>query len=280
VLTEATAAEVSAVIDVFRKPSRSFLVPPAGTPLENDSIVDISHESLMRVWRRLNVWADEEARSAQMYRRLAETSMLHAKGQAALWQDPDLQLALKWREECRPNKVWAERYHPEFESALQFLNESLAERERLEKSVEQQRQRELRRSRMIACGALVFSLLLFVVAMVALNAKSSAQKAKAHALAQQQKADRERQQAEKAMTYMLTMSDQLKGLGKPYLMEYLGQNLDVSVKGDDDALAQLIRGRARYLEGQAALEQGETGDYGEALRALVKFSLYRDLAHE
>ena len=71
-LADATAAEVTDVIDVFREPSRSFLMPPAGEALEAETVIDISHESLMRVWQRLITWADEEAQSARMYRRLAD----------------------------------------------------------------------------------------------------------------------------------------------------------------------------------------------------------------
>jgi hypothetical protein len=49
------------VIDVFREPSRSFLMPPAGEPINSETVIDISHESLMRVWVRLKQWGDEEA---------------------------------------------------------------------------------------------------------------------------------------------------------------------------------------------------------------------------
>jgi hypothetical protein len=129
-LTEATPAEVTAVIDVFRRASRSFLMPPAEETLEAETMVDISHESLMRVWERLKTWADKEAQSAQIYSRLAETAVLHEAGQAGLWQDPDLQVALKWHEQNQPNEVWARRYHPEFASALDFLNKSKAARGR------------------------------------------------------------------------------------------------------------------------------------------------------
>ena len=59
-LADATPAEVRSVIEVFRKPSRSFLMPPAEEELEAETVIDISHESLMRVWRRLSTWADEE----------------------------------------------------------------------------------------------------------------------------------------------------------------------------------------------------------------------------
>src|SRR5262249_41950446 len=93
-LAAATAAEVTEGIDVSGEPSRSFLMPPAGEALNPDTVIDISHESLMRVWERLKAWADEEAQSARLYRRLAETAVLHAVGKASLWRDRDLQLAL------------------------------------------------------------------------------------------------------------------------------------------------------------------------------------------
>src|SRR5215472_10928564 len=93
-LTAASPAELTRVIDVFRKPSRSFLMPPLPEALDGGTIIDISHESLMRVWERLKAWANEEADSARLYRRLSETAALHVAGKAGLWHDPDLQLAL------------------------------------------------------------------------------------------------------------------------------------------------------------------------------------------
>ena len=128
-LTESTPELLATVLSVFRKPSRSFLMPPADEPLAADSVVDISHESLMRVWERLKRWTDEEAQSAQRYRRLAETAVLHADAKAGLWRDPDLQLALDWRAQARPNAAWAARLAPGFETAMAFLDQSLAERD-------------------------------------------------------------------------------------------------------------------------------------------------------
>lgn len=123
-LTAATPAEVTQVIDVFRKPSRSFLMPPAEDKLEPKTVIDISHESLMRVWERLKIWADQEAQSAHIYSRLAETAVLHGEGKAGLWDDPDLQVALDWQENNRPNKDWAQRYDPGFDGAIAFLQKS------------------------------------------------------------------------------------------------------------------------------------------------------------
>ena len=145
-LVDATAEEVKAVIDVFRKPSRSFLMPPSEEVLEVGTVIDISHESLMRVWQRLSTWADEEALSAQTYRRLAETAELHAKGQASLWRDTDLQVALDWRDKRQPNTIWAQRYHAGFVQAMNFLDASVARRdEELYKEEAQRQEQEAQR---------------------------------------------------------------------------------------------------------------------------------------
>ena len=121
--------EVKAVIEVFREPSRSFLMPPAPEPLEPEKVIDISHESLMRVWARLRRWAEDEANSARRYRRLAETAALEKAGKARLWRDPDLQLALDWKEEQAPTPAWANLYGEDFESATAFLERSRCERD-------------------------------------------------------------------------------------------------------------------------------------------------------
>ena len=121
--------EVIAVIDVFRSGGRSFLMPPAGAALHAESVIDISHESLIRNWQRLKKWVDEEALSARIYRRLAEAAVLHREGKEALLQNPALQIAADWREKSRPNAAWAERYHPEFETAIAYLDASIGEME-------------------------------------------------------------------------------------------------------------------------------------------------------
>jgi hypothetical protein len=158
-LADATAAEVTAVVDVFRKPSRSFLMPPAGEVLEMETVIDISHESLMRVWQRLITWADEEAQSAQMYRRLADAAARHAVKKACLWRDPDLQLALEWRDKSQPNETWASRYAFGFNEACAFLRDSETayavelekEKERQQAETERQaRERELEQTKALA----------------------------------------------------------------------------------------------------------------------------------
>lgn len=169
-ITEASEAEVIRVIEIFRREDRSFLMPPAGTALDSDSLVDISHESLIRNWERLKNWVDDEARSARIYRRLAETAVLYNKGEAGLWRDPDLQLALSWRDESRPNKTWARRYHPEFETAMSFLDASREARDREAQDRESERRKKIKRTRLTA-AILAFAFLLALAAFLFANEK-------------------------------------------------------------------------------------------------------------
>ncbi|MGH8624037.1 MAG: hypothetical protein ACREYC_01750 [Gammaproteobacteria bacterium] len=122
----AEQAQIMAVADVYRREGRSFLMPPPEARLTADSLIDIAHESLIRIWGRLRTWVDEEAQSIRIYRRLAETSALYKEGEAGLWRDPDLQIALRWRTLNGPNEAWAQRYHPGFGDAIGFLDKSHA----------------------------------------------------------------------------------------------------------------------------------------------------------
>jgi hypothetical protein len=61
--------------------------------MSSKSMIDISHESLMRIWVRLKNWVDDEAEAVQMYIRLAEAASMYQVGKAGLWRPPDLQLS-------------------------------------------------------------------------------------------------------------------------------------------------------------------------------------------
>ncbi|WP_248277264.1 WD40 repeat domain-containing protein [Brasilonema octagenarum] len=146
-VAEATEAAVIDIVEQFRAPGRSFLMPPVGVRLDENLVLDVSHESFMRVWQKLKDWVEEEAQSARIYRRLAETSALYQEKQAGLWRDPELTIALKWRERNKPNQAWAGRYNPQFEQAMQFLDESARTRDVEEVEKERQQKEQLRRQK-------------------------------------------------------------------------------------------------------------------------------------
>lgn len=155
--------EVIEVIEKFRNPQRSLLTPGHGTPLASKSMIDISHESLMRIWVRLKNWVDDEAEAVQMYLRLAEAASMYQVGKAGLWRPPDLQLALNWQAKHKPTLVWGQRYNPAFERTMIFLEYSKKEWETEQRIKELEQKRRLQRVRIIA---LVFGVLT-VIALVA-----------------------------------------------------------------------------------------------------------------
>ena len=128
-ITGASFETVLSILDQFRAPTCSFLMPLSSVELKPDSEIDISHESLMRVWKRLDDWVDEEAVSAKRYIRLAETAELNQKDEADFLTDPELTIAETWHKENKPNEAWASRYHSGFEQSVTFLNQSIAAKE-------------------------------------------------------------------------------------------------------------------------------------------------------
>jgi hypothetical protein len=196
-IAETDEAEVIAVADTFRQRGRTFLMPPPGVPLGPHSILDLSHESLMRRWHRLIEWAEEERVAAEFYVRLSRSAAWHAEGTAGLWRDPELTLGVRWRDENQPNRAWAERYDANFDRAAAFLRVSEQARDRDTAREEAERRAKLRRAWQVA-GTL--SVLLILTAGLALYAWIQ----RARATEQRIRADRNLGLAKSAVDEMLS----------------------------------------------------------------------------
>ncbi len=135
--------EVAAVADVFRKDGRRFLMPAPQIQLKQNSILDISHESLIRQWKRLRKWAEQETKSANIYRRLQDHALRWEAKEAEIWRGSELEKILEWREETKPTPQWAHRYGMHFELAMRFLDASVYVSEReAEREAERKRAAE------------------------------------------------------------------------------------------------------------------------------------------
>ena len=149
-ICQATEEEVAAVVEVFRRSGRSFLMPPSGVPLTSRSIIDLSHESLMRCWTRLIRWADEERSAAGFYERLAQAAVWYEQGTAGLWRNPELELAQRWKAKTLPSAAWALRYAEGFDQAMAFLEKSQQDQDRVDRERERERKAKLRRAQWAA----------------------------------------------------------------------------------------------------------------------------------
>ncbi len=178
--TGADFSDVADVIETFRKEGRTFLMPPPEFKLTENSLVDISHESLIRKWERLKAWVEEEGQSARTYRRLAEDAFLHQHGKVGFWSDPELKDALEWRENFKPNETWAElygeqgerQYRASFADSMQYLDDSRLDRDK-------KIAREKRQRRILFALSILFFLTTLAAVYGAYFAQKNAQEARA-----------------------------------------------------------------------------------------------------
>jgi WD40 repeat protein len=78
-----------------------------------DPLLDVSHESLIRQWRRLRGWADQEADKLAAFRKIADDARFwetKGKSPAFLKTGGQFEVQLQWWEENRPTAAWAGRY--------------------------------------------------------------------------------------------------------------------------------------------------------------------------
>ena len=134
-LVEETGSDfpaVKAVVDHFREETCSFLSPPSDKDLKPDSVIDITHESLIRGWARLKKWAQEDADSGEWYRRV-EDRLRTSQGKVYL-EGPELEAAVQARKKGNWNPAWAKRYAgkdpKEYADVVRWLEDSQRESRR------------------------------------------------------------------------------------------------------------------------------------------------------
>lgn len=195
-LTGGREDEIIRIIDQFRSPGCAFLTPSAHISLNSTTMIDISHESIMRVWGRLKKWVEEEGESAQLYLRLSKSAELYQEGKSGLWVNPELQLALQWKELNRPNLTWAARYDLAFDRAMNFLNHSKNQYETEIANKERLQQRNLKRARNSAVVLGIASVISILFLIISLNLRFKAEASRKEAASKEKLAVMERTKTE------------------------------------------------------------------------------------
>ncbi|MBN1579002.1 MAG: hypothetical protein JW913_20740 [Chitinispirillaceae bacterium] len=188
---------VLTVIETFRKPGRAFLMPQASVPLTPESVIDITHESIMRIWGRLREWVADETSSVELYLRLCRSAELYQKGEAGLWVNPELQLGLNWMRKNKPNMAWADRYDPAFDRAITFLEHSektFVQAMENKEALQKRRLTQARRFAFFLGGVSIVSIMFLVVA---LNLKFQADASKIQAIEKEKSASEAKRKAER-----------------------------------------------------------------------------------
>jgi len=234
--------EIINVAEVFRSPEYSFITPSKEVPLNRESILDLNHESIIRLWGTLRKWMDDEEASEKLYLKLAAAAEQYQEGNGRLWVAPDLLLALRWREENIPTLAWAERLDPAFERTMLFLKNSEEEYVVQEEYSKKTGTESIRRSRLIA-GILGLVALTALIALGAVySLRNRAEKQKSVAV----------QMKDEAVAYSDRLSDSLSYLTGSFKAseqaEYERINAEAATGMMDEALERASAAESRVNE--------------------------------
>jgi hypothetical protein len=120
--------QVAEVIEEFRGPDSNFIMPSRPTPLRPDTLLEISHECLIRKWDRLKGWVERELEVVEYGRHVAQTARYWQNGKAELWRKSQLDDALSWWSRAKDSPQWAARYKINVDLIDDFLREGEAMR--------------------------------------------------------------------------------------------------------------------------------------------------------
>jgi hypothetical protein len=151
-VTPEQQAQVTAVIEHFRSGTATFLSPLAGS-IGADTYIDITHESLIRLWKKLrDEWLPQEQLSAKTLFDLADRAGNWKAKRGELLAGLDLMRAAEWDRRRNKAMAWARHYADEVtvHGVLAFIAASRAK----------ERRRVVRKRSLLAAGfVLAFSLL-------------------------------------------------------------------------------------------------------------------------
>lgn len=123
-LPNVTHEVVAAILEIFRLPDNSFIRPfsfeQPGT-LSGDTVLDITHESLIRNWRMLRRWADQEFSFYTTFEDLAKQLQRWKSSSMSsghLIPIGPLTFFEQWYRDCKPNASWIQRYSNKSGDAL------------------------------------------------------------------------------------------------------------------------------------------------------------------
>jgi hypothetical protein len=113
---------VGALLNIFREPGNTFINPfiseedPASRQLSADTVLDITHESLIRNWQWLGQWAKEEYDSYSVsldFEKQLDRWVNSDKSNNYLLSIGPLTYFENWYNKANPNAWWIARYLPE-----------------------------------------------------------------------------------------------------------------------------------------------------------------------
>ena len=274
----AQEGDLKEIIDQFRAPGRAFLMPPHYVPIQPETVIDISHESIMRVWGRLREWVDEETKSAELYLRLSKSAELYQQGKSGLWTNPELEIGVKWKQKNKPTPYWAERYDPGFERAIDFLDYSKKESDFEIKKKESAQKRELSRSRKIVIFLSIASIISILFLIISLDSKLKADASSKIVLEKGIELENENKKAEiqrKEAVAQKRIAEQQQKIAEQQKLITEEQRLFAVAQQDSAQKSEMAAKAAKVLADSAALRAKRSEIVARAAKVLADTSARR-----
>ena len=165
---------VLAVVDAFRSEGCNFLRPPTPQELEDSTVVDLGHESLIRQWSDMERWLANEARATGIWRRLVSAAEAHEAGEGDLLSGLDLANARDWWVKEDPTPSWTKRKGGDFDVVQRFVDASIAADDARAASMAAEAARAQRSLRMRAAAYLVLAAISIAAAIFAFSSRNDA----------------------------------------------------------------------------------------------------------
>jgi WD40 repeat protein/energy-coupling factor transporter ATP-binding protein EcfA2 len=133
-----------AIIDGFRADGVSFLTPYGDAEIKPDTPIDISHEALIRCWRKIadekEGWLQREFQDGLIWQSLQVQAGKFAENKKQVLSPAATEYSDRWLK-MLPNEWWTERYHGGWGDVQALMAASREEAER-QREIETERRRE------------------------------------------------------------------------------------------------------------------------------------------
>ena len=279
-ISKCSREDVYKVANLYRAEGNSIITPDIVEELSDETVLDISHEAVMRNWKRLKSWIEEESDAVQLYLRLIDASMLYQSGKTGPWRPPELFLAMSWRDNFQPNEIWASQYHPAYVRSMKFLEISEASYKEEEVLREKARGREIRRTRGFAVILAIAAIVAVLFMINSIKLRKVADEARIEEQKQRELAEAAGQEALKqkgiAESYAALVEKQ-KANVEADLVERTDER-DFAVKYADEAVQQTVAVEASLAEVSVNLDQARS-DTDAALEEAARIERERQQAY-
>jgi formylglycine-generating enzyme required for sulfatase activity/energy-coupling factor transporter ATP-binding protein EcfA2 len=127
-VTQSEPDTLRGIIKAFRRDGVSFITPYGNQPIANDTIIDISHEALIRCWNKLadpgSGWLTHEFNDGLIWRSLLVEAEGFAADKRRVLSPATTAERWKWWQHRHVNAAWARRYGDSFPLVKKLIDAS------------------------------------------------------------------------------------------------------------------------------------------------------------